>query len=536
MKQLQRNLNKNGIDIVYLLCYYYVIIFVNFRNEGLISLPNTANNKQPKRSSGILLPISSLPSDYGIGTFGNQAFQFLDFLKSARQKYWQILPIGPTSFGDSPYQSFSAFAGNPYFIDLNILINEELITKAEADAFDWGSGNEVEYSALFESRYTILRTAYHRSKHSGTEEYKKFCTENEYWLKDYSLYMALKFHFDQQPWWLWPDDIRVYQAAAVRKYMEELKSETEFWKFLQFKFFEQWKRVKDYANQNDIRIIGDIPIYVALDSADVWSHSELFRLDAQRRPVKVSGVPPDAFSKEGQLWGNPLYDWDAMERQGFDWWKKRMKYSAKIYDKIRIDHFIGVAQYYAIPADETTAVSGSWQKGPGLKLTNAINSSIGKSRIIAEDLGVVAPEVKKLLKKTGYPGMKVLQFAFEGDPQNEHLPCHYTNNMVVYSGTHDNNTLVGFFDGLKRKHLKFAKEYLHARKKKELPQAAIRALYASVADTVILQAQDILMLPGSARMNFPSTIGTNWRWRLKKNQLTEDLAKELERLTIVYDR
>ncbi|XOQ49097.1 MAG: 4-alpha-glucanotransferase [Eubacteriales bacterium] len=499
-------------------------------------MPDTVKRKQNKRSSGILLPVSSLPSDYGIGAFGSEAFRFIDFLKSARQKYWQILPLGPTSIGDSPYQSFSAFAGNPYFIDLNILIEEGLITKEEAGAFDWGNRNEVDYSSLFASRYKLLRMAYNRSRHSTTQEYETFCRENAYWLKDYSLYMALKFHFDQQAWWLWPEDIRFYEDSAVRKYEEELKSETDFWEFLQFKFSEQWKKVKDYANHNDIKVIGDIPIYVALDSADVWSHSELFQLDAQRRPVKVSGVPPDAFSKKGQLWGNPLYDWSAMERQGFDWWKKRMEYSAKIYDKMRIDHFIGIVQYYAIPAGETTAVNGSWETGPGLKLTNAINSSVGKTRIIAEDLGVVAPEVKRLLKKTGYPGMRVLQFAFEGGPQNEHLPCHYTNNMVAYSGTHDNNTLVGFFDSLKRKHLKFAKEYLHVKKKKELPQAAIRALYASVADTVILQAQDILMLPAGARMNFPSTIGNNWRWRLEKNELSGKLAKELERLTIVYDR
>lgn len=494
-------------------------------------------SKTGQRGAGILLPVSSLPSDYGIGAFGEEAFRFIDFLIEAGQKYWQVLPVGPTSFGDSPYQSFSAFAGNPYFIDPGILIHEGLLTEEEVKSYDWGENPEdVDYARLFYSRFKLLHTAFARSGHGDTEGYRNFCEKNGYWIDDYSFYMALKFEFDNLPWLLWPKEIRFHEQTAVEAYSEKLKNETEFWKFCQFKFFEQWGRVKEYANQNGILIIGDIPIYVALDSADVWAHSSLFQLDAERRPLKVAGVPPDAFSKDGQLWGNPLYDWAVMEQDGFDWWKQRMAYSAKIYDVIRIDHFIGVARYYAIPAGDTTAANGSWKPGPGLKLTDAIDSAIGSARVIAEDLGVVVHEVRKLLKRTGYPGMKVLQFAFDSGPENEYLPHNYIQNSVAYGGTHDNETLAGHFLGLKAKDAKFVKEYLGVKRKKEIPAALIRAAYASVANTVIFQAQDILFLPNSARMNFPSTIGTNWRWRLKKGQLTGQLAQQLKRLAEIYAR
>lgn len=496
-----------------------------------------SKEKQLLRGAGILLAVSSLPSNYGIGTFGIQSFQFIDFLKEAGQKYWQVLPIGPTSYGDSPYQSFSAFAGNPYFIDLDILISELLLTDDEVQSFNWGdNATDVDYAKIFDSRYRVLHMAFHKSKHNNTKAYRTFCKENAYWLNEYSLFMALKFHFENKSWLLWPEDIRFHEVKAVKSYTEQFEIEIDFWKFCQFKFFEQWNKVKQYANENGIQIIGDIPIYAALDSADVWSHSELFQLDAQRRPTKVSGVPPDAFSKDGQLWGNPLYDWDTMEQNGFDWWKQRMGQSAKIYDVIRIDHFIGIVRYYTIPADESTAINGNWQPGPGRKLTNAIDSSIGDAQVIAEDLGVVVPEVKRLLKKTGYPGMKVLLFAFDGDATNEHLPCNYSSNMVVYGGTHDNETLMGHFTEMKTKDAQYAKDYLDVRKKKNLPRALIRTAYASVANTVMFQAQDILFLPNSARMNFPSTIGTNWRWRLKKDQLTSELARSLNYLVHIYGR
>jgi len=503
----------------------------------MIVMPIKPKIKQLERGAGVLLPVSSLPSDYGIGTLGEEAFHFIDFLNSAGQKYWQVLPVGPTSFGDSPYQSFSAFAGNPYFIDPGILISEGLLTEEEVNTYDWGDDPaNIDYAKLFHYRFKILHIASLRSTHSNTKEYRMFCDENIYWLDDYCLFMALKFKFDNQSWLLWPKELRFHEQNAVEDYSYELKDEIEFWKFCQFEFFEQWRKVKEYANKNGIKIIGDIPIYAALDSADVWTHSSQFQLDAERRPVLVSGVPPDVFSKDGQLWGNPLYDWNVMERDGFDWWKKRMACSAKIYDVIRIDHFIGVVRYYAIPAEDSTAVNGSWKTGPGLKLMNAIDSAIGRSQLVAEDLGVVVPEVRNLLKKTGYPGMKVLQFAFDGNPKNEFLPHNYTQNMVVYSGTHDNKTLMGYLDTMKAKEARFIKEYLGVKRKKEIPAALIRVAYESVANTVIFQVQDLLLLPNSARMNFPSTIGTNWKWRLKKDQLTVPLAQRLNHLAAVYDR
>jgi 4-alpha-glucanotransferase len=500
-------------------------------------MPRKIKNKQLRRGAGVLLPVSSLPSNYGIGALGAEAFQFIDFLIEAGQTYWQVLPIGPTSFGDSPYQSFSAFAGNPYFIDLCILIDEGLLTAEEVRSFDWcEDSTAVDYAKIFNSRFKILHLAFSRSAHSNTQEFQTFLKENEYWLDDYCLFMSLKFEFDNQSWQLWPKEIRFHEPKALEAYSKQLKGEIGFWKFCQFKFFEQWGRVKKYANENGIQIIGDIPIYAALDSADTWTHSTLFQLDEERRPTKVAGVPPDAFSKTGQLWGNPLYDWDAMERSNFDWWKNRMAYSAKIYDVIRIDHFIGVVRYFAIPAQNDTAVGGTWQTGPGRKLTDAIDSVIGDAFVIAEDLGIVTPDVKNLIQKTGYPGMKVLQFAFSGSPENDHLPCNYIKNLVVYGGTHDNDTLVGYTEKLKTKQARYAKEYLGIKRRKNIPGALLRAAYASVADTVIFQAQDILFLPNSARMNFPSTIGSNWRWRLEKGQLKKKLANELNHLAKIYGR
>lgn len=503
-------------------------------------MPVKLKNKQFVRGAGILLPITSLPSCYGIGTLGKPAFEFINFLKSAGQKYWQVLPVGPTSYGDSPYQSFSAFAGNPYFIDFDILIAEGLLTKEEVSAFDWGTDPEnVDYAKQFQSRFPILRKAFRRSKHSDKEEYKIFCEKNAFWLPNYSLYMALKFYFDNHEWLLWPEDIRFYKPQAVQHYEEKLKEEIDFWKFCQFKFFEQWEALKNYANENGIQIIGDIPIYVALDSADVWASADLFQLDENRHPTKVAGVPPDAFSTTGQLWGNPLYNWQVMEQDGFAWWKRRMEFSAKLYDVIRIDHFIGVVQYYAIPAGDDTAENGSWQEGPGKKLTDAINQAIGDAKVIAEDLGVAVPKVTKLLQKNGYPGMKIIQFAFDGNPENWHLPYLYTANMVVYGGTHDNDTLVGFYQSRKRKELKFIMDYLNVKHKKEIPWAIVRTLYQSTADTVIFQVQDVLELPNSARINVPSTIGTNWLWRMTEGQMEElqtKVSKKLRRLTQLYGR
>ena len=489
-----------------------------------------------RRGAGILLPVSSLPSPYGIGTFGREAYEFVDFLKAAGQKYWQVLPLGPTSYGDSPYQSFSAFAGNPYYIDLDRLIEKGLLTRRQVGSVDWGNAHEVDYGVLYQARFKLFRKAFQKSAHQEKAAYLQFCIEHEYWLNDYSTYMAVKSCFGGEEWIRWPENIRFRDPAAIEKITGRLQAEIEFWKFCQYEFFTQWLELKAYANKNGIEIIGDIPIYVALDSADVWVYHRLFDLDENRRPNHVAGVPPDLFSSTGQLWGNPLYNWEQMEKENYSWWKNRIKVSAILYDVIRIDHFIGVAHYYSIPAHKDNAKEGVWLEGPGEKLICAISSAIGNKRIIAENLGIVTPKVKQLLKKSGYPGMKLFEMAFDSGSSNENLPIHYGKNCVVYGGTHDNETLAGFFAHQKRAVLKFARDYLHVRTNKQIPQGIIYAAYQSTANTVIFLAQDLLGLDNRARINTPSTLGGNWRWRLEKGQLTGRLAKKLKQLTTIYGR
>ncbi len=493
-----------------------------------------------KRGAGILMPIFSLPSPYGIGTFGQAAYDFIDQLKKARQMYWQVLPMGPTSYGDSPYQSFSAFAGNPYFIDLDTLKEEGLLTQEEIDACVWMEKPEqVKYDALYYYRFPLLKKAFARSLHKETEEYQEFLKENEYWIGDYSLYMALKKQFEDKCWLDWDEEIRLRRPAAVEAWEKKLEEEIDYWKFLQFKFFEQWKKLKEYAKQQEIQIVGDIPIYVALDSADVWSHPEQFQLDEENlTPVNVAGVPPDAFSETGQLWGNPLYDWKKMEADGFSWWKRRMKASAELYDVIRIDHFIGVVQYFSIPYGAESAKEGKWKKGPGKKLTDAISEAVGETKIIAEDLGVFCQEVKDLLEETGYPGMKIIEFAFSGDRSNEHLPHCYDPNSVVYGGTHDNETLVGYFKTENRQwwELQYIADYLGAAHQSEVVDKVFRAAYGSVASVAIFQMQDVLKLDNWARMNTPSKVGENWRWRMEKDQFGEEQTGYLAWLVDVFGR
>lgn len=478
-----------------------------------------------KRGAGILMPISSLPAPYGIGTFGKSAYEFADSLKRARQSYWQVLPLGPTSYGDSPYQSFSAFAGNPYFIDLDTLLEEELLTKEEIDACYWlDSEEEVKYDAVYYYRFPLLKKAYERSRHGETEGYRAFCAKNSHWLDDYALYMALKGHFGNKEWMKWEEPIRLRKPEAVKRYEELLREEIGYWKFLQFKFYEQWEQLKNYVNGLGISIIGDIPIYVALDSADVWTHPELFQLDPDTlTPLRVAGVPPDAFSDDGQLWGNPLYDWDKIEETGFAWWKDRMRASARLYDVVRIDHFIGVVQYYSIPYGAEDGKTGEWKQGPGKKLTDAINEAAGDAKIIAEDLGIFCPAVKELLRETGYPGMKIIEFAFSGDRFNEHLPHCYEPNSVVYGGTHDNETLVGYFKPEARQwwELQYIADYLGAAHHEEVPDKVFRAAYGSVASVAVFQMQDVLGLGNEARMNTPGTVGGNWKWRMKPGAFGE---------------
>lgn len=489
-----------------------------------------------KRSAGILLPISSLPSPYGIGTLGKAAYDFVDFLFSAEQSYWQVLPIGPTGYGDSPYQSFSSFAGNPYFIDIELLKSRGLLTDEEIkDADASGSDDFVRYEKVYYRRFPLLKQAFSRFDRNNIE-FLDFCSSESIWLEDYALYMSLKEHFGQKDFQKWDDSIRLRSPLAMSHFKALLSDEIKFWQFCQFEFFSQWMKLKEYANEKEISIIGDIPIYVSSDSADVWANMPLFQMDKFGHPALIAGVPPDYFSATGQRWGNPLYDWDAMEKNGFDWWKQRISSCAKLFDVIRIDHFIGIARYYAISPECETAVDGQWKKGPGEKLINAINSSVGRARIIAEDLGVLHPSVKNLLEKSGYPGMKVLLFAADGNEDNPHIPFKYERNTTVYVGTHDNDTVAGFCNKHKTKDLSYLMAYFGAKRKKQLPLALIKGAFASVADTAVVQLQDWLELENYARTNTPSTIGTNWMWRVTSKDLTIELAEKIGGITKLYGR
>lgn len=499
----------------------------------------TVEAKEFTRGAGILLSITSLSSPYGIGTLGEAAYKFVDLLVDLRQKYWQVLPLGPTSFGDSPYQSFSAFAGNTYLIDLDVLVKEGLLKKEEIQSFNWGNDRtDVDYATLYENRFQVLQIAYKRFKvKERKEEYISFEQNNDFWLEDYSFFMALKTFSENKEWMQWDEKLRNRDRETLEEYREKLSDEIGFWKFCQFKFFEQWKKLKKYANMRGIQIIGDIPLYVAQDSSDVWAGRERFFLNKDGIPTVVAGCPPDSFSEDGQRWGNPIYNWEFMEEDGFTWWKERMRANAALYDIIRIDHFIGVVRYYSIPATEMTAKGGKWNKGPGKKLTDAIESAIGNSKIIAEDLGFVVPTVRKLMTKTGWPGMKVLLFAFDGNTANEHLPHNYqTTNCVVYAGTHDNDTVVGYFRDKTEYELAYLYEYLNISSKEELPDAFIRLAYSSIADVVILQMQDILKLGNEARMNLPSTVGRNWRWRLGEDTLSEERRAWIRTMATIYRR
>ena len=471
-----------------------------------------------ERGAGILMPVFSLPSTYGCGTLGKEAFDFVDFVKATGSKYWQVLPIGPTSFGDSPYQGFSAFAGNPYFIDLKKLIEAGLLVKNELDKIDWGKDPEhVDYGKLYENRYKVLRTAFKKTegKYKETAAYKKFEKDSKYWLEDYALFMSVKDSFGGRSWQEWDADIKLRKPSAMKKYREELAEEIEFQKYMQFTVFEQWHAVKDYANKKGIRIIGDIPLYVSMDSADCWAHKEIFEFDEDVKPINIAGVPPDAFSEDGQRWGNPIYNWEYLEKNDFKWWRERMRANASLYDVIRIDHFIGVVNYWSIPAKAKTAKKGKWIKGPGEKLTNLIDSVVGAENVIAEDLGVLTKPVTDLMEKCGYPGMRILEFGCDGNSGNPYLPHNYKHpNCVVYAGTHDNETLAGWLKNQDRWHFDWMKGYFGILKDEELHMQIIRKMYESTANTVIFQMQDLLKLDNKARINEPATCGTNWQWRM----------------------
>ncbi len=489
------------------------------------------------RKGGVLLPVSSIPSKYGIGTFSKQAYEFVDFLERAGQSFWQILPLGPTGYGDSPYQSFSTFAGNPYYIDLEELIKKGWLTKEECDACDFGSDDGyVDYEKIYLSRFRILKIAYERSNIKEDKEFGKFKEDNAAWLEDYALYMAVKNSFHGISWIEWEEDIRLRKPEAMKAYKEKFADEIEFYQFQQFVFAVQWLALKAYANKKKISIIGDIPIYVAFDSADTWANPELFQLDESCTPTGVAGCPPDSFSATGQLWGNPLYKWEYHKETGYEWWMHRISYCYRLYDVVRIDHFRGFDEYYFIPYGDTTAEFGHWEKGPGYDIFKVMKEKIGKKPVIAEDLGFLTPSVISLVKKTGYPGMKILQFAFDSREESDYLPHNYSNNSVVYTGTHDNDTTMGWYGSLNRQDKAFAKRYLNIKAKKEIYWEFIRAALSSVADTAIIPVQDYLGLGSEARVNMPSTLGNNWKWRLRDGQLDDSLAERIREITKLYGR
>ena len=491
-----------------------------------------------KRSSGILMPISSLPSPYGIGTLGQAARDFVDFLAEARQSYWQILPVGPTSYADSPYQSPSTFAGNPYFIDLDLLREDGLLTQAEIDAFAWGEDPaKVDYGLLYENRLELLKKAAARGLARDEKEVRAFVRENEKWLPDYALFMALKRHFGMKSWLEWPEEeIRLRRPEALRRCREELKEEIELFEYLQFLFFGQWNELRAYAHEKEIKILGDLPIYVALDSADVWASPENFQLDEENFPVKVAGVPPDYFSEDGQLWGNPLYDYDHMRKNGFGWWIDRIGGAQKLYDVIRIDHFRGFASYWAVPYGEKNAKKGEWISGPGMDLVGMLQGWFHDLAFVAEDLGYPTPDVAKLLADSGLPGMKVLEFAFDADEESNHMPHLYTPNSICYAGTHDNSTLAGWRENVKHEVTDLATEYFGLNEKEGFVRGMIRGGMSSVSNLFIAQMQDYLELGDDARMNVPGTTLGNWRWRMKPGEIPEDLAAKIARMTELYGR
>lgn len=489
------------------------------------------------RQSGVLLAISSLPSRYGIGCFSKEAYEFVDFLEQAGQKLWQILPIGPTGYGDSPYQSFSAFAGNPYFIDLETLIAEGYLTEQDCDACDFGSNDEyVDYEKIYKARFGVLKKAFQNRNDRDSREYTDFVQANAYWLDDYALYMAVKNSFDGKSWITWDEDIRLRKPHAMDAYREKYREEIDFYKFQQFLFAKQWTALKAYANRKKIKIVGDIPIYVAFDSADTWSHPELFQLDENCTPIGVAGCPPDAFSATGQLWGNPLYRWEYHKQTGYQWWIQRIAYCYQLYDIVRIDHFRGFDEYYFIPYGDPTAEFGHWEQGPGYDIFRALKAELGNIKVIAEDLGFLTPSVIKLVKKTRYPGMKILQFAFDSREESDYLPHNYPTNCVVYTGTHDNDTTLGWYQSLNRRDKAFAKRYLNIRSDKDVQWVFIRAALSSVADTAVIPMQDYLGLGAEARMNVPSTLGTNWKWRMKKGVCTPELARKIRDVVKLYGR
>ncbi len=488
------------------------------------------------RHSGVLMHISSLPGEYGIGKMGKEAYAFVDWLKEAGQHYWQILPLSPTSYGDSPYQSYSIYAGNPYFIDLETLEEDGLLKANEYKNIKWVREEEyVDYSIIYENIWNVLRIAHKRFKPDS--DYKEFYKENKSWLDGYGLFMALKEENGGKAWYDWKWDLVMCRDFAIKDAKERLSEQIDFYIFLQYEFYKQWAKLKAYANENGIEIIGDIPIYCALDSVDVWENPTLFDLDEDKAPVNVAGCPPDGYAPQGQLWGNPIYDWEEMKKQGYKWWINRIGFASKIYDVVRIDHFRGFDTFYSIPAKDETAENGVWEKGCGIDMFNAVKKELGSVRIIAEDLGFITESVRKLLDDSGFPGMKMLEFGFAPDAKSEYLPCNFTNtNCVVYTSTHDSDTVLGWYTACADDVRSFINDYIGAEDETDAVWKFIKCAWLTVGDTAITQMQEILELDNNARMNVPSTCGLNWRWRMKRCANTEKLAKKLYDLTKLSGR
>ena len=488
------------------------------------------------RESGILMHITSLPSPYGIGTMGKEAYRFVDFLKEAGQSLWQILPVTPTGYGDSPYQSCSTYAGNHYLIDLDMLVDEGLLKKEEIENIDWGCREDrVDFGLIYNNRLNVLRKAY--ARFGGGEEFDAFCRENGSWLSDFALFMALKDEKGGKPWYQWEEPLKRREPDAVWQARQSLKEQMRFYRFIQYLFHKQWTALRAYAHKAGVRIIGDVPIYVPYDSADVWSNPELFLLDEKLDPISVAGCPPDCFNEDGQLWGNPLYRWDVHAKDGYGWWVRRMAAAGERYDMVRIDHFRGLESYWAVPYGDPTARGGKWLPGPGLDFVNALREKLPQVEMIAEDLGFLTKEVLELRDASGYPGMKVLGFAFDSREPSDYLPYTYTPNTVCYTGTHDNMTTRQWFDTASADAVAYAKEYMNLSEEEGLVWGVIRTAMASVSNTCVVPIQDYLDLGAEGRMNFPGTrTSDNWTWRAKPGFVTDTLAQRIAKMTKLYGR
>ena len=491
-----------------------------------------------KRSSGVLMHITSLPGEFGIGTFGKSAYDFVDFLEETKQTYWQILPLTTTSYGDSPYQSFSAVAGNLNLIDFSLLKEEGLLEESDYSNVNFGENPEkIDYALLFEVRRPILEKAVaNTAKYSNVlAEIEKFEKDNSSWLADYAEYMAIKESFGYQSFIHWDEDIKKGEKAAREKYRTELQDSIRYYTVTQYFFFKQWLALKEYANDKGVKIIGDMPIYVSADSVEMWTMPELFKVDENNEPLYVAGCPADDFSPTGQLWGNPIYDWEKHKEQGFSWWIYRVQESFKIYDVLRIDHFKGFSDFWQIDKDAENAVNGTWEAGPGIELFQKIKEQLGDLPIVAENLGFIDAKAEKLLDDSGYPGMKILQFAFPGE-DNLDRPHHYTQNSVAYTGTHDNDVVNGWYEKLSESERKLVSEYLNRRDDETITEAMIRGIYSSVSDYAIITMQDLLDKDATSRMNVPSTVGGNWEWRMLAEDLTEERKEFLRNITVRYSR